>query len=111
MISSIKYILRRIQLILYRIKNFFLKPQYPQNKDGKILIHLGCGDINCPAFINVDSRFFPHIHHIHNIEYLPMFNDEFADLMYASHTLEHVSMLKVSQVLTEWKRILKKAEY
>jgi predicted SAM-dependent methyltransferase len=103
----IRRILNHLKLLYYRIKYFFFKPRYPINLNSKIYIHLGCGDINSPEFINVDSRIFPHIHHIHNVEYLPMFKNDFADLVYASHVLEHISMLKLKEVLNEWKRVLK----
>ena len=36
-----------------------------------------------------------------------MFKNDFADLIYASHVLEHISMLKLKEVLNEWKRVLK----
>jgi len=35
-----------------------------------------------------------------------MFKNNFADLIYASHVLEHISMLKLKEVLNEWKRVL-----
>jgi len=103
----IRRILNHLKLLYYRIRYFFFKPRYPINLNSKVYIHLGCGDINSHEFINVDSRVFPHIHHIHNVEYLPMFKNDFADLIYASHVLEHISMLKLKEVLNEWKRVLK----
>lgn len=106
-VSLIKYPINKSEFFYYRIKHLLYKPKYPINPGGKNFIHLGCGEIDSPEFINIDSRFFPHIHHIHNVEYLPMFKDEFADLVYASHTLEHISMLRIRDVLAEWKRVLK----
>lgn len=103
----IRKILKRLNLFYNRIRYFFLKPKYPTNPDSKVYIHLGCGEISSPEFINVDTRFFSHIHHKHEVEYLPMFRNDFADLIYASHVLEHISMLKLKEVLIEWKRVLK----
>ncbi len=37
-----------------------------------------------------------------------MFPDEYADLIYASHVLEHISHNEVLKVLKEWYRVLKK---
>jgi predicted SAM-dependent methyltransferase len=103
----IRRILNHLKFLYYRIRYFFFKPRYPINLNSKVYIHLGCGNINSPEFINVDSRVFPHIHHIHNVENLPMFKNDFADLIYASHVLEHISMLKLIEVLNEWRRVLK----
>lgn len=103
----IRRILNHLQFLFFRIRYFFLKPNYPINLNSKVFIHLGCGDISSSEFINVDTRFFSHIHYIHNVENLPMFKNDFADLIYASHVLEHISMLKLKEVLNEWKRVLK----
>jgi predicted SAM-dependent methyltransferase len=105
--NIIRTILKNMKLLYYRIRYIFFKPPYPDNLSSKINIHLGCGNISSPEFINVDSRVFPHVHHVHNVENLPMFRDGFADLIYASHVLEHISMLKLEAVLSEWKRVLK----
>jgi predicted SAM-dependent methyltransferase len=111
MIEKIKYYFTKIHFfvlqIFYRIKLFLLPKHYPNNSDSKVLIHLGCGEINSPEFINVDGRFFPHIHHVSEINRLPFFKNDFADLIYASHILEHIPMVKLEIVLLEWKRVLK----
>jgi predicted SAM-dependent methyltransferase len=110
--------LLKVKNIIKRIKNHFLQkyysvkhkissPKYPKNIDNKVYIHLGCGEINSPEFINVDGRFFPHIHHISDVNNLPFFKNDFADLIYASHILEHVPMIKQEEILLEWRRILK----
>ena len=91
----------------YRIFYNISPPKYPKNKDNKVYIHLGCGEINSPEFINVDGRFFPHIHHVSDVNSLPFFKNDFADLIYASHILEHVPMIKQENILLEWKRVLK----
>jgi predicted SAM-dependent methyltransferase len=88
-------------------KRFFRRPPQPRNPDGSVNIHLGCGRVNHPAFINVDVAPFAHIHHVHGVERLPMFRDETADLIYVCHCLEHVSFLETERVLREWRRVLK----
>lgn len=90
-----------------RLKHIIIHPAYPRNPDGKVYIHLGCGEIASPEFINVDSRVFPHIHHVHSVEKLPMFPADYADMVYASHILEHIEMNQVPCVLAEWYRVLK----
>ena len=82
-------------------------PAYPKNADGRVLIHLGCGDQDDAHYINVDALPFRHVHHVHGVTKLPMFHSNFADLLYASHLLEHVSHKHALATLHEWVRILK----
>lgn len=89
------------------IKRRYIKPNIPQNDDEKVYVNLGCGINTSREFINVDTRSFPHTHHIHEVEELPMFEDNSVDLLYASHLLEHVDRPKLKKVLKEWKRVLK----
>ena len=70
-------------------------------------IHLGCGPIDAPGFINVDAVFRRHVHYVQEVERLSIFSDEYADLIYASHVLEHISHTRVAEVLKEWRRVLK----
>ncbi len=81
------------------------RPKAPIN-DG-IYLHLGCGDINHPKMINVDLRPGDHIHYLSNVEKLPMFPANYADLIYVSHCLEHISYQTLDNVLKEWHRVLK----
>lgn len=105
--KNIKKIIKIYIEILLVVKNKIYHKKYPSNPDGKINIHLGCGEINSDGFINVDSRALPHIHHIRNVTNLSVFKDNFADLVYASHILEHLPMLNLRPVLNEWRRVLK----
>ena len=57
--------------------------------------------------INVDLRPASHIHYLSNVEKLPMFPDNYAELIYVSHCLEHISHLTLKQVISEWNRVLK----
>lgn len=94
-----------ILLNLMKIKKIIVKPDFP--KSNKKNIHLGCGTVNHPSFINIDGLPLPHIHYVRPIDDLPLFNDETIDLIYASHCLEHFSHRKVDTVLKEWFRVLK----
>ena len=38
------------------------KHRFPQQADGKTLLHIGCGQVNSPGYINIDARKFPHVH-------------------------------------------------
>ena len=105
--NALKRIKTEISRNLFRLKHIFHPLKYPRNPDNKVYIHLGCGEINSSEFINVDSRFFPHIHHVGGVNSLPFFKNDFADLIYASHILEHIPMNKLEDILLEWRRVLK----
>lgn len=89
------------------VQRRFITPQQPRTADGKVYVNLGCGANTSEEFINVDTRPMPHIHHIHEVEHLPMFADGSVDLLYASHLLEHVPRKNVHTTLKEWHRVLK----
>jgi len=98
---------RRLKSRALGLKRLFVRPQLPKNRDGKILIHLGCGDIASPEFINVDARSAPHVHYICDVTDLSILPDNYADLVYACHLLEHIRRDKLRKTLWEWRRILK----
>jgi SAM-dependent methyltransferase len=86
----------------------FHRPPFPDLENEEINLHLGCGLVNHPKFINIDGRPAPHIHYIRSIDNLDPFKDNSVNLVYACHCLEHFSHVKIPDVLTEWFRILKK---
>jgi len=109
--------LRKIAGIIYRnlkftffqeVRRELFSPKLPKLENNKVYIHLGCGPINAVGFINVDILPFSHIHYIHRVDDLSIFPDEYADLIYASHLLEHLSYNNTLAILKEWYRVLKK---
>ena len=82
-------------------------PRLPRNPGGKVYLNLGSGTVTRPEFINVDALAAWHVHYIRPIEDLRPIPDDYADLAYASHCLEHFSHHQVPAVLTEWRRVLK----
>jgi glycosyltransferase involved in cell wall biosynthesis/predicted SAM-dependent methyltransferase len=70
-------------------------------------LHLGCGEIDFPGFVNIDARKYDHVHHVSLVDSLPFIDDSTADLVYASHCLEHFPHGKIEAVLREWHRVLK----
>ena len=80
---------------------------FPANTDNALCVHLGCGSINHPVFVNVDILPFSHVHYVHRVDRLSMFKDNTVDLIYVSHCLEHFPYSTVLTVLKEWKRVLK----
>lgn len=98
---------RDAKLTLESLKRKLHPPLLPKNRDGKVRIHLGCGEINAPGFVNVDAIPFSHVHYIREVDDLRIFPNEYADLVYASHVLEHIGHRDVPKVLKEWRRVLK----
>ncbi len=74
----------------------------------EVYLHLGCGPIDHPRFVNVDGYPFPHVHHVRSIADLSPFADGIAGLVYASHCLEHFPRAAVPGVLAEWRRVLRR---
>ena len=70
-------------------------------------LHLGCGKRNFEGWVNVDIADFPHIHHRTSVNDLSMFDNDTADIIYSSHTLEYFDRAEVLDVLVEWRRVLK----
>jgi predicted SAM-dependent methyltransferase len=95
-----------IQITLAKAKRIISRPALPETKE--LNLHLGCGSINHPEFVNIDGLPAPHIHYIRSLDNLSIFKDHSVDLIYSSHCLEHFSHKKTLQILTEWNRVLKR---
>lgn len=85
-----------------------MRPPYPADSGKKVLLHIGCGKINSPEFINIDALPYAHVHVVtDDISRLPGFADETADLVYMCHVLEHIRAAQVEAVVREMRRVLK----
>lgn len=70
-------------------------------------LHLGCGKRDFgPGWVNVDRASFPHVHYVHDIGRLPMFENASFDLIYSSHAFAYFDRFEAAEVLQEWKRVL-----
>lgn len=108
MLREWKKLRRRLKLRLSFAKKRLVKPSLPKNRDGKVLVYIGCGRKNSPEFINVDARPFAHVHIVtDDITCLPDFRDATVDLVYMCHILEHIKRNDLKDVLSEMKRLLK----
>lgn len=97
-------LLRRIS---WKFVRFCKTVRHPVNADGRLLLHLGCGPIDVPGYTNVDAQPFPHVHYVHDVYPLEIFESNSVDLVYVSHVLEHFPFNEVPLVLKEWRRVLK----
>ncbi len=75
----------------------------------KINLHLGCGKRYLKGFIHIDKDDLPHIDYPNtDLGNLSMFNDSSVDLIYTCGSFEYYDREEATDVLREWKRILKK---
>ena len=72
-----------------------------------IKLHLGSGKRQLPGYVHVDLADFSHIDHRHQIDRLPMFEDNVAELIYCCHAFEYFDRQLAVEVLAEWGRVLK----
>ena len=98
---------RRARGRIAAVRRAIRAPRLPVNEDGGVLVHLGCGEIDSPGYVNVDAQPAPHIHYVSDVTDLSMFPADHADLVYACHVLEHTPHPRLRQTLWEWWRILK----
>src|SRR5207249_3890671 len=90
-----------------KIREWFRGIPRASTPDGKLHLHLGCGIVNSPGFVNIDAIPMRHIHCVQAVDRLEKFRSGSADLIYASHVLEHISHRETLSVLQEWRRVLK----
>jgi predicted SAM-dependent methyltransferase len=99
---------RRLRRELGFLRRRLTNPTLPQQRNGTLLVHIGCGDVSSPEFVNVDAQPYPHVHYVRNdITDLSMFTNASVDLVYMCHVLEHVHRKEIFDVLAEFKRVLK----
>jgi predicted SAM-dependent methyltransferase len=71
-----------------------------------INLHLGCGKLKLPDFINVDIQ-----SEIADMKFdindLSVFNNNTVDQIYMCHTLEHIRRHKILALFLEWNRVIK----
>jgi len=72
---------------------YFLKIMNTLTKDKKIQIDLGCGPVASPGFIGVDRFVLPGVGIAADLNRPLPFADNVVDLLFASHSLEHIDDL------------------
>ncbi|MFN0040742.1 MAG: class I SAM-dependent methyltransferase [Burkholderiales bacterium] len=104
----VRRVTRRLRRELAFVGRRLKSPPLPRHADGRMLVHIGCGEIDSPEFINVDAQPYPHVHYVRNdITDLSMFEARSVDLIYMCHVLEHVHRKEIFDVLAEFRRVLK----
>ena len=69
-------------------------------------LHLGCGKRYIEGFFHIDAMTAPHVDHVCAIDNLSFIQSDSVELIYCCHVLEHFKRGEVSQVLSEWFRVL-----
>jgi predicted SAM-dependent methyltransferase len=69
-------------------------------------LHLGCGKIRLPGFLNVDIQPGPAVDYVCDIRKLD-FEDSSFELIYSCAAIEHVGRREWIDLLREWRRVLK----
>ena len=69
-------------------------------------LHVGCGSVKIPGYVNVDIRYLPNVDVVDNARYLRKFQHEQITEIYACHVLEHFCRWETSNVLRNWFELL-----
>lgn len=101
----------RIGVLTFYLRQFLGKASRiifpkPISVSDEIRLHLGCGAIDHPGFINIDGIDRPHVHFVQSLTRLNRFKDASAAFVYTSHTLEHFPRSETIPILKEWHRVL-----
>lgn len=86
-----------------KVSRFFSPKPHPA---GDLRLHLGCGAIDYPGFVNIDGIDYRHVHYVQSLKRLSRFRDASVSFIYSSHTLEHFPRSQTASILREWSRVL-----
>ena len=73
----------------------------------KLKLHLGCGKVHIPGFVNIDQYDNDSVNVVDDVKKLSKFQSNSVDLIYAAHVLEHFTRWEYKDVLRRWKELLK----
>ena len=95
----------QLELTINEIKKCYSYIDKPEEE--KIKINLGCGNDIKPGYINIDRyNNTGRVDMKCDIGDLP-FDDKTVDEIFTSHVFEHIGIMDMYGVLTEWRRVLK----
>ncbi len=98
--EGLKPALREGRILAVRALRAVRGRRLPTGRDGTVRLHIGCGEVDAPGFINVDARYFPHVHLLRrDVAHLPEFADGSVDMIYLSHVLEHFRRGRQREIL------------
>lgn len=71
-----------------------------------IKLHLGCGNVRLPGYVNIDAQKSAAAEKIGNVRELD-YADASVDMIYSCAVIEHFGRHEWKDVLSEWARVLK----
>ena len=75
--------------------------------DSPLRLHLGCGNVSIPGYVNIDCRYQPAVDRVDNIGILHHYGVRSVDAIYCCHALDHFSRWDYQRVLKRWFDLLK----
>lgn len=69
-------------------------------------LHLGCGNVRLPGFVNIDALESSAVDRLGDVTKLD-YDDASVDMIYSCAVIEHVGRRQWTEVLAEWARVLK----
>ena len=69
-------------------------------------LHLGCGKVILPGYVNIDEIYRPGVDEVDNIKYLRSYKGNSIEEIYACHVLEHFGRWEYKEVLKRWHELL-----
>lgn len=82
------------------------KRKSPEDFEKPYRLHLGCGHVGLPGFVNVDVMHTSGVDVVDNIRFLRRFPNNCASQIYASHVLEHFGHAEIIPILERWFDVL-----
>ena len=77
----------------------FLYQDFPKSHSG-LCLHLGCGHVDLPGWVNIDARSLSHVHLVTKDLTLAEFSDNSISAIYLCHVLEHFPF-KMTRILLD----------
>lgn len=78
------------------------EPRLPRNETGGFMLHIGCGEVNAPGYINIDARPMSHVNFVSSdLTDLSFVPEGAVSLIYMCHILEHLPHQQVVRVLRQ----------
>jgi len=104
--SPFSFLSSKCSSLKRKFTRLLFKPTFPRVHDG-LCLHIGCGTINIPGWVNIDARPFSHVHIISKNIVLSEFTDSSVSAIYLCHVLEHFPFSEVESVLRLFYKKLK----
>jgi len=69
-------------------------------------LHVGCGNVQIPGYINIDTRYQPGVDQVDNIKFLRRYKSNSIEVIYACAVLEHFTRWEYKDAINRWYDLL-----